>query len=431
MTPALFSCIKTQDQAFPAPPDLTTTQTEFVDSFSVYQETYRFDSLNTTSRLRLFAGGYDDPILGKTEAKSYFQILPSSYTPVFPDTFIRIDSALMMFRYDSKYGKPGTDQFMIHKLTQPMDGDKSYFNFSPDLPYSADTVFSTRGQKTIGRFTYINAKSLAEEIFQKWKAAKQFSNDQQFLTQFPGFALVSLGYAQQITSFPMQDSVGFPPTLMRIFFRYLDKGDTLRGQYDLKVDASTVHFATIRTNFDGTPWAAMQPKAGLSASVTNGKSAVQGVTALVSRLKLPGLLSWKNGQTRRIKVFKAELEIKPDAPGLYEPPTYIRIGRNEDYNIINESPQNIVYNDEQIFYLLQSQFTTAGAKNQIASQIFPYNATLGTYKCNITSYVQSVIDGTNTSTSLNIYPHFWTSSFNRMLISQGNVRMKVFYYPLP
>lgn len=432
LAPALFfSCVKVQDQAFPAPPDLSTTQTEFIDTFSINQETYRFDTINTTSRLRLYVGSYEDPDLGLVEAKSFFQFLPSSYTIAYPDTFILMDSARIFLRYDSKYGRPGTDQFYFHKLTQQLDGDRSYYNFSPNPSYSPDTLLSTASQRTSGRFITINANSLGQEIVNRWKEVKTFKNDNQFLSYFPGMALISKSVARQITSFPMQDSVGFPPTFMRIYFKYRDKGDELRSQFDLKIDASGVHFSTIRSAFEGTPWAGLDPKIGKSAVLTNGKSAVQGGTALITRLTIPGLISWKNNQKRKIKVFKAELEIEPDKPGLYEPPTFIRIGRNEDKFIINESLSNIVFNDEQIFNLLQQRYSTTQAKNFVVSQIFPYNATTGLYKCNISSYIQTLIDGANTSATFNIYPHFWNSSFNRMLISHGKIRLKVYYYPLP
>lgn len=432
LAPALFfSCVKVQDKAFPAPPDLSTTQTEFVDTFTVNQETYRFDSLNTTSRLRLYVGGYTDPVLGLVEAKSFLQILPSSYTIAYPDSFQSLDSATLFLRFDGKYGLPGTDHFYFHKLTQQLDGDKSYFNFSTNPTYNTDTLLSSAGQRISGRFISINAKAFAEEIVAKWKEVNTFKNDQQFLSFFPGLALVSKSVANQITSFPMQDSVGFPPTFLRIYFKYIEKGNMLRSQFDLKVDASGVHFSTIRASFEGTPWADLVPKVGKPASQTNGKSAVQGGTALVTRLSFPGLISWKNSQSKKIKVFKAELEISPDEPGLFEPPTFIRISRNEDKFIINESASNIVFNDEQIFNLLQQRYSTAQAKNFVVSQIFPYNATSNLYKCNISSYIQTLIDGSNTSTSFNIYPHFWNSSFNRMLISHGKIRLKVFYYPLP
>lgn len=432
LLPALFfGCIKSSDEAFQAPPDLSTTQTEYADQFAVNLSTYRFDSLNTTSRLRLFVGGYDDPLLGPIEAKSFFQFVPANYDKIYPAEFQQIDSAFIFFRYDNLYGRPGNDEFTLHKLTQPLNGDKSYFNFSPDPPFQSDSSFSTINQTKTGRFIKIRANSLAAEIVDKWKTQGKFANDQQFLSQFPGFALVSKGWAKQITTFNLQDSVGYPPTFLRIYYGYKEEGENLTGQFDLKVDQSTVHFSTIRASNAGTPYANIPFKGAISATQTNSKSAVQGVSALVTRMEIPDILTWKNAQTKKIKIFKAELEIKPDASALYDPPTYIRIGFNSDYFVINESVNNIVFNDETIFQLLQSNYTMAGAKNQTASQVFAYQSTKGIYKCNITSYIQSLIDGSNTSTSFNIYPHFWATTFNRMLISQGNVKLKIFYYPLP
>lgn len=428
---ALFlGCIKSKQEAFPAPPDLSTTRTEFLDTFTVHLSTYRFDSLNTTSRLRLFAGKYTDPVLGTVETKGFFQMLPVSYNVKYPDNFIRIDSARIFLRYDHQYGKPGVEDFKLFRLTQNLDGDKSYYQFSPEPTYASDSILSTTNQSKKFRFININALPLAEQIVAKWKELGSFSNDKQFLDFLPGLAIVSKYKIDQITGFNLQDSAGFPPTFMRIYYKYKDGDDSLRSQFDLNVDSRSVQFFTAKPNYSGTQWANIPVKEGLPSAQSNSISVMQGVTALATRMSIPGLQSWQKGQDKKLKIFKAELEVTPEYSGIYDLPPFIRICRNEDYFMINESAANIVYNDESIFKLLQANYTTASAKNQTVSQVFAYNSSTNKFKCNITSYIQSVIDGSNTSTTFNVYPLFWNSALNRMVITQGNVKLKVFYYPL-
>ena len=432
LLPALFfgGCIKPQTEAFPAPPDLVATDTRY-EEFAVDLETYRVDTINSTSRDFMFAGSYTDAMLGKLNAESYFQVLPTEYKSC-PDTLLGIDSAKIIFRVAEEYGGSGKDAFGLHKLQAQLTGDASYYTISPSIPYSTDAYLTTTNAVRKGSFITLDATKFATEIFDAWKVDKNFSNDKNFLTKWPGFALRSTGQVPVISRISVADSAGYPSVFMQIYYRYISKGDVLNSTFNLKVNGSTVRYYKISVDPATTVFSQAKSGSGISAALTNGKSAVQGLTSLVTKITLPGLPGWKAAQTERIRIFKAELEIVPDDyPTTLVPPVYIRLSHNTDYYGISESNSNVVFNDPVVqSYVQRGQYTTAGAKSLILSQLFPFNSTTKKYKCNITSYVQDFLDGDISSNTINVYSESLGSSPARMLLAPGNVKLRVFYYPL-
>jgi hypothetical protein len=91
-----------------------------------------------------------------------------------------------------------------------------------------------------------------------------------------------------------------------------------------------------------------------------------------------------------------------------------------------------VYNDEGILTLLQSNYsmTRAIAKTQTSAQVFPYSTTNDNYRCNITSHIQDILDGTRTSPTFVLYSAQWGTTVNRLQIQKGNVKLKIYYYPI-
>jgi hypothetical protein len=153
---------------------------------------------------------------------------------------------------------------------------------------------------------------------------------------------------------------------------------------------------------------------------------------LATKVGIPGLLSWKAKQTKKIKVFKAELEVKPDDGGSLPVPEFLKISSRKDYYNPNERDfSTVVFNDEEIFSLLQQGISSReAAKTQSIAQVFSYTTTSNVYKCNITTYIQDVMDGKSTSPFFNLYSAQWGTTVNRMLLSKGSVKLKIYYYPI-
>ncbi len=438
--PALFlaSCIRPNNEAFEAPPDLSQAQTEFLDTFSVEMETYRLDSINTSGREYLMAGKYDDGVLGPISAESYFQFLPPSYPIGYPSDIIETSiEGTISLRFDYTYGlvPDSLDRYSLHWLTENLSGDKTYYSDSRPPAYNPQPFVVTDSAKRDRRILALNANNLAREIMTKWKTWGSFQNDAQFLNEYKGIALKSKNTVNYVARFDLRDSAGFPPGFFQIRFKRLVDGAERQENLIFRTNPSSVQYYQIKPDYAGKDWANIPLNGGLNITNTSSQYAViQAGSSLAIKLKIPGLLSWAKSQQKDLKIFKAVLEISPEDAGpinLLPLPTNIRISNREDY----QNPQNgflsqVIFNDDRIFSLQQAQLTLNQAFLQPSAQLFPYNTTTKKYTCTITRHVQEIVDGSRTSTSFNLFASELVNTVNRMLLRRGNVKLKVFYYPI-
>jgi hypothetical protein len=95
-----------------------------------------------------------------------------------------------------------------------------------------------------------------------------------------------------------------------------------------------------------------------------------------------------------------------------------------------ETGSDIIYNDARVISLLQAGSTEAQALAQISTQVFEYSETENVYRCNISRHIQNFMEGKVTSDHINLYSAEWVSTVNRMLLSNGSVKLKLYYYPI-
>ena len=447
LVPALFfvGCISPNNKAFEAPPDLTEANTSFIDTFSTYLETYKFDSLNTTGRQLLLAGNYAKDI-GTINCESFFQLLPESYPISYPENLIEdSDTSTLTLRYDYNYyaankTEEGKNQFGLYKLKENLNGDKSYYANSGATSAENDTFLTTINARRQGRFIYINASKLGKEIFKRWKEEKTISSDRQFLDNYlKGFAFKSLEQSFGITRFDLKDSSGFPPATFVISYRVKEDGAEVRKELKFRT-SNSVHYYTISQNLENSVWAGIQKTEGKAASLTNDESLVQAGGGFATKVTIPGIFSWKAQQAKKIRIFKAELEIWPNLgiEGGLAPPDFLRINMRPDYYIPNEADlDKVIFNDARIFSLLQQNIgSVAAAKRVQSTQIFSYDSDKKIYKFNITRHIQDIVDGVSTSKEFNLYSAEWGNTFNRMFLRQGDnrtegsVKLRIYYFPI-
>ncbi|HPI09546.1 MAG TPA: DUF4270 family protein [Catalimonadaceae bacterium] len=441
---ALFfgGCIKNTGDSFEAPPDLAIAKTEYIDSdsfstaeFPITAETYKFDSLATSNREYVFAGSYDDIILGKLNTESYFQFLPESYTTCPDDILDQYTKATLTLQYDKVYGPSGTDQYGLFPLKQILDGDRTHFGSEAAPAYRDTALLTTLNASRTDNIIRIDANELGNEIIQKWKKLKTFGNDRTFLDScFKGFAIKSLNANPQVARFDLQYNTDAAPAFLQISYRVKTSASSLGELRTLKfrTNTSTVQYYRFSTDYK-EPWKNIVPGSGITSDLSSGNTAIQGLAGLASVVKMPGLLDWKQKQTRKIKVFKAELIVTPKLSADYPLPEFLRISCRNDYHIPNEDDfATVVYNDEGILTLLQSNtsLTRAIAKTQTSAQVFPYSTANDNYRCNVTSHIQDILDGTRTSSTFVLYSAQWGTTVNRLQIPNGNVKLKIYYYPI-
>lgn len=437
---ALFfgGCIKDDRPVFEVPPDLRQADTRLVDSFSTYLETFRFDSLQSSGREFLFVGKYPSgAVLGGFRTEGYFQFLPESYPQVCPEPDSILDEytkATLSLYLDETYGTTGTDQYALYPLTTVMRGDKSYYTFEPPPGIANEPQFTTIGASRTEKFIKIDANQLGRDIISRWKQWRSFTDDQQFLTAWKGFAIRSLGVAEQISRFDLDYADQTPSTFLEISYRVKKGANDPPEEKKLRfrTNTSTLHFYRVIPEFGGSAFEGLGFGQGLPITQTSGKTAIQGLSGLATRVHLPGVLSWKNSLNQKVKVFKAELEITPDDPGSQAPPTLLQINCRQDYARHQDADKStVVFNEEAIFSLLAQGFLSReAAKNQATARVFSYNSTSNVYRCNITGHIQAILDGERTSPFLNISSAQWATTANRLLMSSGSVKLKIYYYPI-
>jgi hypothetical protein len=435
--PVLFlaSCISPNNEAFEAPPDLAQVKTDFIDTFSIGLETYRLDSIRTGGIEYLMAGKYEDGILGPVSCESYLQFLPPSYPIAYPDGIIESSiEASVSLRFDYTYGLvPETlDTYALHRLTENLSGDKTWYSESAGPAYEIQPLMVTDSALRDKRILTIKANALGREIMNKLKTKGSYQNDVQFLSDFKGFALKSKNTYGYVARFDLRDSSGFPPGFLQIRYKRLVDGAEKQENILFRTNNTTVQYYRIKPDYTGKAWAGIPPGGGLKAQ--NGEyAALQAGTSLAIKLRIPGILSWAASQKKKLKVFKAVLEIEPEAPqtgfNLLPPPATIRISSRSDYhNPQGSSINQIVFNDDRIFSLQQANQSLAQALSQPSAQLFGYNATTRKYACTITRHIQEITDGKQSSTELNLFAGDLVSTVNRMLLKPEKVKLKIFYY---
>ena len=433
---ALFfeSCIKSEYKPFETPPDLTNAEKTLVDTFTLNLETYGIDSLNSSWKNYLFAGGFKSQ-LGTISTKSYFQYLPQTFNLPYPTDTLIIDSTVMLFRETANYGDfKDTIGFRLRELSENLDGDRSYYTFDTFTKVHADSLYVFGDTNKINYTYRFPIHKLGKRIMADWKAKGSFKNAADFQSKFHGFEL-TYPNPSRISRFDMANiSTSVITSGFYVYCHTVVKGTKTPRVYYFQANTGLPQFYHIETTREGY-WASLPPYGGLPATNVGSQVAVQAGTALAVKIKVPGLAAWSKNLPGKIKIFKAELYIKPNAGVTILPPEYLRISSQTGY-YSQVNPETAVYNDANIQSLLSlnaaSNLTKAGAKLYASALVFPYNPVSGEYKCNITSYVQDVVDGRVTTDDLNLYSQEMGSSLNELIITktadQSNLRLKVFYY---
>lgn len=102
-----------------------------VDTFQIKSYTVIEDSVKSADPEFNLIGSYTDEVFGTVEANFYTQLTLSGFSPDFGDlSQVKIDSAVMAFRYGGNYGKLDEQLFEAYEITEALSKDSSYWRFS-------------------------------------------------------------------------------------------------------------------------------------------------------------------------------------------------------------------------------------------------------------------------------------------------------------
>jgi hypothetical protein len=233
-------------------------QVRVIDTFSIKAGTIKLDSLITSSSNRVLLGSVIDENLGHLSAKSYLQLITSSFSI---DSEAVYDSIGMILNYDNYYYGDTTkiQTYKLHRITEtfePEEGDDFYNTSS--LEYNSDILgeisFTPKPNKATDSLFIKMTDVLGEEIFNKI-VDNEINTSDDFLQYFKGLAIVPdtsennhiLGFNAQTTS----TAVG--NTSMRLYYTIEDDDSEDNSYYvDFVISAAAKQFNEIVTDLSAT-----------------------------------------------------------------------------------------------------------------------------------------------------------------------------------
>ncbi len=116
-------------------------ESEGIDTFSLKTFSISVDSVQSKNPRYNLLGKYNDPEVGLVNASFYTQFSLSVLEPDFGDlNDIKMDSAVIAFRYGGYYGDPSEHTFEVYELDEDLDEDEDYYSFSTLATNSTNLV---------------------------------------------------------------------------------------------------------------------------------------------------------------------------------------------------------------------------------------------------------------------------------------------------
>lgn len=168
-------------------------QVRVIDTFAIKAGTFKLDSLLTSSTNRILLGSVKDAKFGHLTAKSYLQLLTSTFSI---STDAVYDSIGMVLNYDNYYYGDTTkvQTYKLHRIIEtfePIEGD--YFYNTSFLDYDDETLgeisFLPKPNRETDSLFIKMDNVLGEEIFNKI-VDNDINTSDDFLQYFKGLAIV-------------------------------------------------------------------------------------------------------------------------------------------------------------------------------------------------------------------------------------------------
>lgn len=370
----------------------------FSDTFSVERSTVLLDSVQSNGLSGLLTGRYTDPIFGKGQAASFARLeLSTAFTvvdkdkKVVPTAQIVYDSTrlVMSLQRESGFSYFYGDtlvpqQLSVHRLTEDI-GTANYdirnrigyetqplarFTVRPrPRTTTGDTALIARLPDAIGQDLIKLANTAEGSDATKFLALNKkglavvTSTDRASLLQLSRFSYIAVYYHVQ--------------------------GDTTASSYGFFLSGN--RFTNLTVDRAGTPLASLRAGQALPSSATNGRTFVQPMTGVTTRLTFPSLLSIE--ENRRVGINRADLVITPTQPDGTFPggglPPYIALAEANGFQIARSSPNRLV----QLVPVFPGVAVNTTESSFYSPQVVAYNSRTRDYTINMTGYIQAILAG--------------------------------------
>ncbi|NRT13969.1 hypothetical protein HNP99_000294 [Flavobacterium sp. 28A] len=287
-----------------------------IDTLSVDVATIQLDSLVTSGQSRVLVGYYVDPIFGKIQSDSYFQLYGTSYSLYsdYSDTESSnyvFDSIRMVMKLDKYYYGDTTKSysFSIHRLNEKVKATLEDGTFHNDSKLSYDSnslgniVFKPKPNSQ-DSVNVVLDDVFGEALFQKIKK-KEITSSDEFTEYLKGFVIkASTDNSSSVMGFNLSSE------LRMYYSKYLSTSETSYVM-NFGILSASNQFNNIFSDKSNTLLQNLPTgTAKLSSTSTANKAFIQSGSGVACRIDFPNIKQLKYLYDKNA-IVDAELTIKP------------------------------------------------------------------------------------------------------------------------
>ena len=371
----------------------------FTDTLRVNSSTVLMDSIQTQSNTTFLVGSFSHPTLGTFESLAYTQI--ANADSLFAKKESILDSLKMHLVYKNFQGDTNQIQTLnVYKLKDSLSLGKDYFTNS-SVAYQSSSVGSVtyrprpiRSRASNGDSLKLDtlrfhmSKALGSELLAKYADKSLAGGGSAFRVSFPGLAFKSSSAAKSAL-------IGFSPAYSRLTLHWHNPNDTTKYALNYYFSLSSAMMTEVHARFNQFSINRLGALANLTksgnsvpASTTGQVTYVQSGSGLVTKLDFPTLLKLKGN--RNIAVNKAELVLQ----------TTDDIDLNQSLNQLTLLQVDANNRPIRNTYGLGYVISEGGSGIQTAS----YNSSSKSFTFNITTELQSILNGRKSNMGFLVTP---------------------------
>ncbi len=390
----IFSCQRSTNIGYNILPDDDQININITDTLSLEVHTIKTDSVIASGVSELLLGEYTDPIFGYSKASFALQFAMGQAVN-FNNTDI-VDSVILSLPYNQNtnniYGNSSAEQTVeIYKIPNDLDNQKIYYsNENPDL-YTGDLVGSTT-YYPVAADTILNIK-LDNSLGEYFITADQsnFDSIQSFHTFFKGLYIKAESNNDDgaIVKFNMNSAL--------IMIIYFHRDNNSNFQYKITANNSlNVRFNLIEHDYTSADFAGPIDDNTLPQDTV---AYLQAGSGLYIKIQVPFLKNLNN--FGNIVINRAELIINTIPENLSSENTYPAINKTFITGFVSDTSSILIPD-----YITQTSYSGELYED-------------GTYKFDITAYVQNILSGATENKGIKLFPAFDNSDVARSIITTG------------
>ncbi len=386
-----------------------------VDNINTFETTLEastsnslFDDSTKLGFTQQVALGYlNDPQFGTTKGDVYFNVAPTvnNVNPfTHADSVVSIDSVVLSLSYASFYGDSERLQsvkvFEIAQTARFKDTALYEFDQQPDFPTTGaelgartfafkelnDPLVLIRGKDTT-RTTNVLRIRLSNALGERFKtydnsttAIGGFRNDSTFYTLFRGLAVQTQSSGNALGYFNLRDAAN---TKLTVYFKKRN------GRTDTTTSTDFVHATNGQANIINRTTAGSA--FGSALAVNNGTKifiqSAPGFGASYAGISIPALSTFQNSIVHRAELIVSKIDGDPVNDKLFPPPARLYLDRKRRTG-------------DSVFFFQRDLVDLSGNLNPEFGGLLAKD---GTYRFNLTRYVQSIITGREQNDSLRLF----------------------------